>query len=163
MKYCTKCGAKMNDDALFCPKCGAQVDEIKNQFKEDDPEQQPEQQEVVEQEVVEEASKEEINTKKKANPKALHEQTVKEFLPAPLVLIACSIALWIINVVGHPTGITQFMPLLLFIMISVFLAVMSMIRAVKSLNRKMFFKAALSFTLFALLVVCTIIDLTFLF
>ena len=22
MKYCTKCGAQVEDDALFCPKCG---------------------------------------------------------------------------------------------------------------------------------------------
>ena len=28
MKYCTKCGAPMNDDALFCPKCGTKVEEV---------------------------------------------------------------------------------------------------------------------------------------
>ena len=26
MKYCTKCGASMEDDASFCPHCGAKVD-----------------------------------------------------------------------------------------------------------------------------------------
>ena len=26
MKYCTKCGASMEDDALFCPKCGAKTE-----------------------------------------------------------------------------------------------------------------------------------------
>ena len=31
MKYCTKCGAPMNDDALFCPKCGNKVEEIKEE------------------------------------------------------------------------------------------------------------------------------------
>ena len=25
MKFCTKCGAQMEDDALFCPKCGNKV------------------------------------------------------------------------------------------------------------------------------------------
>lgn len=24
-KFCTRCGAEMNDDAMFCPKCGAPV------------------------------------------------------------------------------------------------------------------------------------------
>ncbi len=26
MKYCTKCGASMEDDALFCPKCGEKTE-----------------------------------------------------------------------------------------------------------------------------------------
>ena len=27
MKYCTKCGTQLADDALFCSKCGAKVAE----------------------------------------------------------------------------------------------------------------------------------------
>lgn len=29
MAYCTKCGTKLNDDAVFCHKCGAPVDNVK--------------------------------------------------------------------------------------------------------------------------------------
>ena len=27
MKYCIKCGEKVNDDAQFCPGCGAKIPE----------------------------------------------------------------------------------------------------------------------------------------
>lgn len=146
MKYCTKCGAQMDDDALFCPKCGTKVEEV----AEDKPAPQP----------VEESPK--TNAKVKGARVSIHEQTVKQFLPLPLALIACSIALWIINAVGNTSGIARVMPLLLFMFLSGFLGVMSLIRAIKTMKMQLYFKSALSFVLFALLVTCLIIDFVFL-
>lgn len=154
MKYCTKCGAQMNDDALFCPKCGTKVEEV---VVEEKITPQPVEEK---QAPNEEAPK--TNVKIKGQRVSIHEQPVKQFLPVPLALIACSIALWIINAVGNTSGFTRIFPLLLFMFLSGFLAVMSMIRAIKTLNRKIYFKAALSFVLFALLVACFIIDFIFL-
>ena len=146
MKYCEKCGAEMNDDALFCSKCGAKV-EVKQEEKPAE-ESTPE----VEQ-VKESAPKQKIKQKT-----AIHEQKVKEFLPVSAALIVCSIIIWIINSVGHLTGIAHVMPLLIFMLLSGFLAAISMIRAVKTLRRKIYFNSVLSFVLFALLLTCLIID-----
>jgi len=153
MKYCTKCGAQMNDDALFCPKCGTKVEEViekqsaprptedKTFFNEETPK---------------------TNAKVKGARLSVHEQPVKQFLPVPLALIVCSIALWIVNAVGNTSGITRVMPLLIFMFLSGFLGVMSLIRAIKTIKRQLYFKSALSFVLFALLVTCLIIDFIFL-
>ena len=153
MKYCTKCGAQMNDDALFCPKCGTKVEEI----VEDKIAPQP----VEEKPVINEETPK-TNAKIKGQRVSIHEQPVKQFLPLPLVLIGCSIALWIINTVGNTSGITRVMPLLIFMFLSGFLGVMSLIRAIKTIKRQLYFKSALSFVLFALLVTCLIIDFVFL-
>ena len=154
MKYCTKCGAQMNDDALFCPKCGTKVEEVvvEEKITPQPAEEKP-------------ASNEETpktNAKIKGQRVSIHEQPVKQFLPVPLALIGCSIALWIINAVGNTSGITRVMPLLIFMFLSGFLSVMSMIRAIKTIKRQLYFKAALSFVLFALLVTCFIIDFVYL-
>lgn len=153
MKYCTKCGAQMNDDALFCPKCGTKVEEVVEEKITPQP---------VEEKPVANEDAPKTNAKIKGQKIPLHEQKVSSFLPVPLALIGCSIALWIINTVGNTSGFTRVFPLLLFMGLSVFLSVMSMIRAVKTLNRKIYFKAALSFVLFALLITCIIIDFVFL-
>ncbi len=153
MKYCTKCGAPMNDDALFCPKCGTKVEEI---VEEKVAPQSVEEKPVANQEPPK------TNAKVKGARVSIHEQPVKQFLPVPLALIGCSIALWIINAVGNTSGITRIMPLLIFMFLSGFLGVMSLIRGIKTINRKLYFKAALSFVLFALLVTCLIIDFIFL-
>lgn len=156
MKYCTKCSAPMNDDALFCPKCGNKVEEVKEEnfvlptVEEEKPVEEKETPQV------------NPNAKVKGQRVSIHEQKVSSFLPVPLALIACSIAIWIINTVGNTSGITRIFPLLIFMFLSGFLSVMSMIRAVKTLKRKIYFKAALSFVLFALLVTCLIIDFVFL-
>ena len=143
----------MNDDALFCPKCGTKVEEV---VEEKITPQPVEEKQTPNEEVPK------TNVKIKGQRVSIHEQPVKQFLPVPLALIGCSIALWIINTVGNTSGSTRIFPLLLFMFLSGFLAVMSMIRAVKTLNRKIYFKAALSFVLFALLVTCFIIDFVFL-
>lgn len=154
MKYCTKCGAQLVDEARFCSKCGTKVEDapINNN--------QP----VVEEKPVEvkEAPQTEPNPKIKGQRVSIHEQQVKHFLPVPLALIGCSIALWIINTVGNTSGITRVFPLLLFMFLSGFLSVLSMIRAIKTLNRKIYFNSALSFVLFGLLVTCLIIDFVYL-
>ena len=153
MKYCTKCGAPMNDDALFCPKCGTKVEEVIEEKSTTQP--------AIEKSAPnEEAPK--TNARVKGARVPIHEEKVKQFLPVPLALIGCSIALWIVNAVGNTSGITRVMPLLLFMFLSGFLSVMSMIRAIKTLKRQLYFKAALSFVLFALLVTCLIIDFIFL-
>lgn len=153
MKYCTKCGAQMNDDALFCPKCGTKVEEVI--------EKQPTPQSVEDKTFFnEEAPK--ANAKVKGARLSVHEQPVKQFLPVPLALIGCSIALWIVNAVGNTSGITRVFPLLLFMFLSGFLGVMSLIRAIKTIKRQLYFKSALSFVLFALLITCLIIDFIFL-
>jgi hypothetical protein len=155
MKYCTKCGAPMNDDALFCPKCGTKVEEIVEEKVAPQP---------VEEKPVanQEPPKTNANAKVKGARLSIHEQPVKQFLPVPLALIGCSIALWIINALGNTSGIARIMPLLIFMFLSGFLGVMSLIRGIKTINRKLYFKAALSFVLFALLVTCLIIDFIFL-
>ena len=153
MKYCTKCGAPMNDDALFCPKCGTKVEEVI--------EKQPTPQSVEDKTFFNEETPK-TNVKVKGARVSIHEQPVKQFLPVPLALIGCSIALWIINAVGNTSGFTRAFPLLLFMFLSGFLSVMSMIRAIKTIKRQLYFKSALSFVLFALLVTCLIIDFIFL-
>lgn len=163
MKYCTKCGAQLADEARFCSKCGAPQPNMENAPA---PSQQPVAQPSIPQPVEEkQASNEETpktNAKIKGARVSIHEQPVKQFLPLPLALIACSIALWIINAVGNTSGITRVMPLLLFMFLSGFFSVMSMIRAIKTIKRQLYFKSALSFVLFALLVTCLIIDFIFL-
>lgn len=155
MKYCTKCGAQMNDDALFCPKCGAKVEEVAIE--------KPVPQSVEEKPASNEGTpKTNANIKVKGARLSIHEQPVKQFLPVPLALIGCSIALWIINAVGNTSGITRIMPLLIFMFLSGFLGAMSLIRGIKTIKRKLYFKAALSFVLFVLLVTCLIIDFIFL-
>lgn len=155
MKYCTKCGAPMGDDALFCPKCGAKVEEVVIE--------KPAPQSVEEKPASnEETPKTNANVKVKGARLSIHEQPVKQFLPVPLALIGCSIALWIINAVGNTSGITRIMPLLIFMFLSGFLGAMSLIRGIKTIKRKLYFKAALSFVLFVLLVTCLIIDFIFL-
>ena len=143
----------MNDDALFCPKCGTKVEEV----VEDKPAPQP----ATEKPVINEETPK-TNAKVKGARVSIHEQPVKQFLPVPLALIGCSIALWIINAVGNTSGFTRAFPLLLFMFLSGFLSVMSMIRAIKTIKRQLYFKSALSFVLFALLVTCLIIDFIFL-
>ena len=153
MKYCTKCGAQMNDDALFCPKCGTKVEEaIEGTSLEQPAETKP----------VANETAPKNNTRIKGTRVSIHEQPVKQFLPVPLALIGCSIVLWIINSVAGLSGVGKIMPLLVFMFLSGFLSVMSMIRAIKTIKRQLYFKAALSFVLFALLVTCLIIDFVFL-
>ena len=152
MKYCTKCGAQMNDDALFCPKCGTKVEVVEEKITPQPVEEKP----------VANEDTPKTNAKIKGQKIPLHEQKVSSFLPVPLALIGCSIVLWIINAVGNTSGITRIMPLLIFMFLSGFLGVMSMIRAIKTIKRQLYFKAALSFALFALLVTCLIIDFVFL-
>ncbi|MBQ7996026.1 MAG: zinc-ribbon domain-containing protein [Bacilli bacterium] len=164
MKYCTKCGAPMGDDALFCPKCGTKVEEVviekpAPQPAEEKPTEQPKQEKPV---ANQESPKTNANAKIKGARVPIHEQPVKQFLPVPLALIGCSIALWIINAVGNTSGITRIMPLLIFMFLSGFLGVMSLVRAIKTIKRQIYFKAALSFVLFVLLVTCFIIDFVFL-
>ena len=164
MKYCTKCGAPMNDDALFCPKCETKVEEVIEEKVVPQPvEEKPAEKPVEEKPVAnQEPPKTNANAKVKGARLSIHEQPVKQFLPVPLALIGCSIALWIINALGNTSGITRIMPLLIFMFLSGFLGVMSLIRGIKTINRKFYFKAALSFVLFALLVTCLIIDFIFL-
>ena len=145
MKYCTECGAAMNDDDLFCPKCGAKVDETALETTSPSPK---------------EAAK--PNAKIKGARVPLEEQKVKEFLPLPLALIACSIAIWIVDAIASLTGIPKIMPLIIFILLSGLLGGMSLARAIKTLRKQNYFNSALSFVLFALLAVCLIVDFTFL-
>ena len=177
MKYCENCGAQMNDNALFCSQCGHKVQEIKQEA----PKEEVKVEEIkveetkVEQPVVKEEAKVEPEIKaqeapaqeaqpakaaRKAPP--IYEQKVREFLPISLVIIGCSIIFWIVDKFGHPTGITRIFPYLIFMLITIFYSVLSMMRAVKTLNRKMYFKAGLSFALFGLLVPCAFIDFIFL-
>lgn len=162
----------MNDDALFCPKCGTKVEKVKEEKVTDifveKPAPQPVEEKPTEQPIQEkpvtnqEPPKTNANAKVKGARVSIHEQPVKQFLPVPLALIGCSIALWIVNAVGNTSGITRVFPLLLFMFLSGFLSVMSMIRAIKTIKRQLYFKSALSFVLFALLVTCLIIDFIFL-
>ena len=163
MKYCTKCGAKMNDDAIFCSKCGAKFDDVVGPSNYQTAEEGPAvNQEPPKPAVNQEPPKPAESAKAKEPRAPLYEQKVRAFLPVPLALIGCSIVIWIIDSVGNTSGITRILPLIIFMLLSAFLAVMSMIRAVKTLNRKIYFKSALSFVLFALLVTCLIIDFVFL-
>jgi len=166
MKYCMKCGAPMVDEALFCPKCGTRVAEVAEEPKTEVAQQQPTVQEIkeaVQQPPVQETTSAKQPARKAARPKTpLHEQKLREFLPVPLALVGCSIAIWIVDAVGHVQGIPRIFPLIIFMFLSGFLGVLSLVRAIKSLNRKIYFKAALSFVLFALLATCLVIDAIFL-
>ena len=147
MKYCTKCGAQMVDEARFCPKCGNKVAEITEQAYE------PSQQEPVVQESPKTANK---NVKSPAKP--LHEQTLKDFLPLSLVIVICTFALWIVQSLAHPTGILRVMPLIIFMIPSATYGAMNLIRAVKCYKLQSYYKAALSLVLSGLLITCLIID-----
>ena len=37
MKYCTKCGHALPDEALFCSECGTKLDEVKQQNSQEKP------------------------------------------------------------------------------------------------------------------------------
>ena len=160
----------MNDDALFCSKCGTKVEEVTNNNNEEVVEQKVEKvnannenKEVIEQK--EEAKPVEApkaNAKIKAKATPIYEQKIKEFLPISLAIIVSSIVVWIINGVAHPSGIGKIMPLLLFMLFTGGYAAISMVRAVKTLTRKIYYKSALSFVLFVLLVVCFIINFVYL-
>lgn len=195
MKYCENCGAKMNDNALFCSQCGHKVEVIEQEAPKE--EVKVEEIKVEETKVEEPVVKEEVKVESeikaqeapiqetkaeenkgvkpeqtptqevqpaKAARKAppFYEQKVREFLPISLVIIGCSIIFWIVDKFGHPTGITRIFPYLIFMLITIFYSVLSMMRAIKTLNRKMYFKAGLSFALFGLLVPCAFIDFIFL-
>ena len=148
MKYCTKCGAQMVDEARFCPKCGNKVAEITEQAYE------PSQQEPVVKEAPKTANK---NVKSPAKP--LHEQTLKDFLPLSLIVIIGSLALWIIQSLSHPDGILRVMPLIIFMIPSGAYGAMNLMRAIKCYKLQSYYKAALSFVLSGLLITCLIIDL----
>lgn len=150
MKYCTKCGAQMNDDALYCPKCGTKVNEVIEENKTSE--------EPINNESSNIASNQ--NTKQR---KAIHEQKIIEFLPISLAIVVASIIVWIIDSTAQLTGIGHIMPLLIFIIFSGGYSAISMIRAIKTLNRKMYFNSILSFVLFALLVTCFFVNLVMLF
>lgn len=152
MKYCTKCGAQMNDDALFCSKCGAKVEE--------GAEQQPAS--VAEAPKVEPSKPVKTRTRAQIQRVPLEEQSEKQFLPVPLALLGCSIVIWIINGVASTSGITRIMPLVLFMLLSGFFGAMSIIRALKTYKKELYFRAALAFVLFILLVTSFIIDFVFL-
>lgn len=143
----------MNDDALFCPKCGTKVEEVIEEKSTTQP---------VEEKSAPNEEAPKANARVKGARISVHEQPVKQFLPVPLALIGCSIALWIVNAVGNTSGITRVMPLLIFMFLSGFLGVMSLIRAIKTIKRQLYFKFALSLVLFILLVTCLIIDFIYL-
>lgn len=147
MKYCTKCGTPMPDDACFCPKCGTKVAEIVEQ------ENEPIKEERVVQETPKKANK---NVKSPAKP--LHEQNLKDFLPLSLIVIIGSLALWIVQSLAHPTGILRVMPLIIFMIPSVSYGAMNLIRAIKCYKLQSYYKAALSLVLSGLLITCLIID-----
>lgn len=153
MKYCAKCGAPMNDDALFCSKCGAKFEEVVEQKQEEKPVAN-------EQQVVQEQPSGKRVVKRAATP--IYEQKIREFAPMSIAIVVCSMAMWILNATLHPSGITKVMPLLLFMLFCALYAVMSMVRAVKTLTRKMYLKSVLSFVFFGLLFVCFIINFVFL-
>ena len=104
------------------------------------------------------------NGKKTKQRVSIHEQPIKEFLTISLAIIGCSIIFWMIDQLASldPTAITRIFPYLLFLFITIFNSVMSMIRAVKTLKRKIYLKSVLSFVLFGLLVTCALIDFIFL-
>lgn len=111
--------------------------------------------------------KEELNTnsgKKTKQRVAIHEQKVKDFLPVSLIIIGGSIILWIINkMIPHNFSVfADVFPFLLFLFMTIAYSVMSMIRAIKTLKRKIYFISVLSFVIFGLLVTCAIIDFIFL-
>lgn len=162
MKYCTKCGQKMDDEALFCPKCGAKAASITQEDTQDNHENVVvENQERVEEKAeVKEEPKKNVKTARKATP--LYEQKVKEFLPVAIAAIVCSIAMWIVQATLSPTGFPKVMPLLIFVMLDTLFGVLNLVRAIQCLNRKNFFIAALSFVLTTLLFVCSIVNLIFL-
>lgn len=106
-----------------------------------------------------------INSGKKTKQRvAIHEQKVKDFLPVSLIIIGGSIILWIINkMIPHDFSVfADLFPFLLFLFMTIAYSVMSMIRAIKTLKRKIYFISVLSFVIFGLLVTCAIIDFIFL-
>lgn len=189
MKYCTKCGTMLRDEDLFCSNCGNKVS-APLQANNSDKVEENNEKVVVEvthtpkEEIIKEDNnqnfsneatnendikeqKEEINTndgKKIKKRVSIHEQKIKEFLPIALAIIGCSIIFWMIDQLAplDPTAITRIFPYLIFLFITIFNAVMSMIRAVKTLKRKIYLKSVLSFVLFGLLVTCALIDFIFL-
>ncbi len=79
-------------------------------------------------------------------------------MPPPLALIVGSIVLWILNATLYPTGIAKVGPLLIFMLIPGVFGAISMVRAIKCLTRKIYYKSVLSFVFFGLLVACFFID-----
>ena len=189
MKYCTKCGTMLRDEDSFCFNCGNKVS-APLQANDSAKVEENNEKVVVEathtpkEEIIKEDNNqnfyneatnetdikeqnEEINTndgKKIKKRVSIHEQKIKEFLPIALAIIGCSIIFWMIDQLAplDPTAITRIFPYLLFLFITIFYSVMSMIRAVKTLKRKIYFKSVLSFVLFGLLVTCVLIDFIFL-
>ena len=147
MKYCTKCGAQMVDEALFCPRCGTKVASIPEENKE------PVYEEPVSQETPKKANK-----AVKGRAKPAYEQTLKEFLPLSLVIFVGHLALWIVQALAHPTGILSFMPLIIFTLTGVTYGITNISRAFKCYKRQIYFKAALSLVLSVVLFTCAIID-----
>jgi cation transport ATPase len=189
MKYCTKCGTMLRDKDLFCSNCGnkvsaplqannsAKVEEnnekvvvettptLKEEIIKEDNNQNFSNEITNETDIKEQ--KEEINSnvgKKIKKRVSIHEQPIKEFLTIALAIIGCSMIFWMVDQLAplDPTAITRIFPYLLFLFITIFNAVMSMIRAVKTLKRKIYLKSVLSFVLFGLLVTCALIDFIFL-
>lgn len=145
----------MNDDALFCSKCGTKVSEPDFSNSTEPVNQAPQ---------ANEAPNETPAQNKPIKQKyALHEQKIREFLPVSLAIIVASIILWIIDSTLHPTGIGHTLPFLNFLLFTGVYSPLQMVRAIKTLNRKMYFKSILSFVLFGLLVTCFIIDFILLF
>jgi len=148
MKYCTKCGAQMVDDALFCPRCGTRVAPIVEENKEP----------VYEEPVSQEAPKK-ANKAVKGQAKPAYEQTLKEFLPISLVIFVCQLALWIVQALAHPTDILRFMPLIIFTLIGGTYGFLNFSRALQCYKRQIYFKAALSLVLSVALFTCVIINI----
>ncbi len=148
MKYCTKCGAQMSDDALFCPKCGTKAAMITEEHNEP----------VKEEPIVEEAPK---KTRKyiKSPAKPLHEQTLKEFLPMSLAIIVCTLVFWIVQGLVHPTGILRIMPFIVFLLIGGSYGVVNIRRAMQCYKKEIYFNAALSLVLAVILITCSIVDI----
>ena len=148
MKYCTKCGAQMVDDALFCPRCGTRVAPMPEENKEP----------VYEEPVSQEAPKK-ANKAVKGQAKPAYEQTLKEFLPVSLVIFVCTLALWIVQALAHPTDILRFMPLIIFTLIGGTYGFLNFSRALQCYKRQIYFKAALSLVLSVALFTCVIINI----
>jgi hypothetical protein len=82
---------------------------------------------------------------------------VSIFFLFPLIIIAGSIDVWLIASLAGGSGITRIMPLVVFIILSGGFVVISMMRAIKTWKKQIYFNATLSFVLFALLATCVII------
>ncbi len=157
MKFCTKCGTKMDDDALFCPKCGtraAPIEENKSEVVE-------ERLAVQQRPAAQETPKNGKARKQEAKP--IYEQSVKEIIPPPIALVVCSMIMWILNATMHPTGISHYLPLILFCFMCVAFGVVNLVRGIKTATRNIYLKCALSFVMFGLLAVCAVINVIFLY